>query len=174
METKTQTNQVHSHRWLLPVLLGLDALVAGGLSALMAVDRLLWKAADAYAPHNMDAASVVLDLIDDLLSYTAPCAVLLFFLALTTTAVAVWRSAKSRTMRYGVAALVTVVFLLSATSIGAWVLHVIQPPSILPVTPTPTPVAGESEPSSYGDAQTATWISSTSSSTTMRRPASIW
>ena len=142
METNLQIHQAHPHKRAgPPILFGLDALVLGGLAALLGVNRLLWRAADAYASYNMDAASVVLDLIDDLLAYLAPCAVLVFFLALITVAAAVWRNARSRTVRYGVIALVVVVLLLSATSIGAWILETIGGPSIPPVTPTPLPPA---------------------------------
>jgi heme A synthase len=129
-------------RPILPVLLGLDAFVTGGLAALLTVNRLLQKTANAYAPYDMDAASTVLDLMDKLLAYLFPCSVLLLFLVLITIAIGVWLKARSRTVRYAVTALVLVALLLSATGIGIWTLKASAMPSVLPMTPAPTPAQG--------------------------------
>jgi hypothetical protein len=103
-------------KWpLLRILLGLDAFVTGGLVALLAVNHLLKEHVDMYASHNMDAASTVADLMDDLLAYLVPCSVLLLLLVLVTIAVGVWSKARSRAISYSVTALVLVAILLYAT-----------------------------------------------------------
>ena len=97
MNTTTLARQHRKHKGsLLPILLGLDAFFLGGLTALLAVNRLLWTHANRYAPYDMDAASTVLDLIDNLLAYLFPCAGILAFLILATAAVSVWLRFKSR------------------------------------------------------------------------------
>jgi hypothetical protein len=140
VKTQPPNNQNSPSRWpVLPVLLGLDAFVLGGLAALLAVNRLLQETGNVYAPHNMDAASTVMDLMDDLLAYLLLCSGLLLFLVLATIAAGVWLKARSRTVRYGVAALVLVALLLSATGIGVWLLRAAETPRVPPMTPTPTP-----------------------------------
>jgi len=143
MKTRTPINQNRPHKWaVLAVLLGLDAFVLGGLTALLTVNRLLQETRDVYAPHDMDAASTVMDLMDDLLAYLLPCFGLFVSLVLVTVAVGVWLKARSRTVRYGVTALVLTAILLFATGIGVWVLKISEVPSIPPMTPTPTPAEG--------------------------------
>jgi hypothetical protein len=143
MKTRTPINQNRPHKWaVLAVLLGLDAFVLGGLTALLTVNRLLQETRDVYAPHDMDAASTVMDLMDDLLAYLLPCFGLLVSLVLVTVAVGVWLKARSRTVRYGVTALVLAVLLLSATGIGAWLLKAAEMPLVPPMMPTPTPAEG--------------------------------
>lgn len=145
METKPPTRHSTARRWpVLPILLGLDAFALGTLVALLTVNRLLWRTAHAYAPYDTNAASTVLDLIDDLLAYLYGCAVLLLFLALITIAASAWLKARSPIARYGVTALLLVLLLLSTTAIGVWTLRVAEAPAVLPMTPTPTPAQGVS------------------------------
>lgn len=121
MGTHCLAHRKTSPKWpILRILLGLDAFVTGGLTALLAMNRLLQTHLNAYAPHNMDSASTVLDLMDDLLAYLVPCLVLLLFLALVTLAVGIWTKVRTRTARQGASALVLAAILLCATGVGIW------------------------------------------------------
>jgi hypothetical protein len=143
VNTDSQTRQNNRQTWpILPILLGLDAFVLGGLAALLAVNRLLQRHAVVYEPHNMDATSVVLDLMDDLLGYLLPSIALLAFLVLVTIAVGVWLKAKSRTVRHTATALVLTVLLVYAAGVGHYVFKTTELPSIPPMTPTPTLIEG--------------------------------
>jgi hypothetical protein len=141
--TRPQISQNSPRRLpVLPVLMGLDTFALGGLTALLVVDRVLQETRNVYAPHDTDAASTVLDLMDDLLAYLFPCAGLLLFLVLTTIAVGVSQQTKVQTVRYSVTALMLGVVLLSATGIGVWRLRATQTPPVPSVTPTLTPAEG--------------------------------
>lgn len=143
MNTRIQTGPDRPYRGpILAVLLGLDAFVLGGLAALLAVNRMLREARDLYAPYDMDATSTVLDLMDDLLAYLGPLAVLLLFLVLITIVVGVWTKARSQTVRYGATAVVLIALLLSAVFAGTWMFQASEAPRIPAMTPTPTAAEG--------------------------------
>ena len=90
----------------------------------------------------MDAASVILDLMDDQLAYLGPTVMLVVLLLLITIAAGVWVHAGLRTVRYGVAAVVLVALLLAVAAVGLRAFQASEPPRIPPMTPTPTAVAG--------------------------------
>jgi hypothetical protein len=106
------------------------------------VNRLLQKHMNMYAPYDMEAASTVMDLVDNLLAYLFLCSGLLLFLVLVTIAIGVWTKVKPPTLRYGVTALVLVAILLYATGVGIWMVKTSAVPSMPPTTPTPTPAEG--------------------------------
>jgi hypothetical protein len=110
--------------------------VLGGLVALLLVNRLLDNQLSIYAPHGMDAASAVLDFVDDLIIYYVAYSGTLVALILVTVSALVWLMTESRLLRYGVA-LVALVLVVA----GAWTL--LSPGTgARPVPPTtPTPVA---------------------------------
>jgi hypothetical protein len=124
------------------ILLGLDAFFTGGLLALLAVNHLLQEHMNRYAVYDMEAASTVLDLMDNLLAYLVPCSGLLLFLVLVTVAIGVWTKVKPRGVRYGATALVLAVILLYAASIGVLIIQTSAAPSVLPTTPTPASAEG--------------------------------
>ncbi len=143
METQPLAHRNTQPKWpILRILLGLDAFVTGGLGALLTVNRLLQKHMNTYAPHDMEAASAVLDLMDDLLAYLVPCSALLLFLVLVTITIGIWTKVKPRTVRYGATAVVLAAILLYAAGIGIWLLKISAVPSVPSVTPTPTPAEG--------------------------------
>jgi hypothetical protein len=121
---------------IVSVLITLDVFVLGGLVALLLVNRLLSNLLAVYAVHSMDAASAILDFMDDLLPYYVVCIGGLLALVLITLGVWAWQRTDSWLLRYGIAVLVVTVLVLGAWALlssGAGVDSV--PPS------TPTPVA---------------------------------
>ena len=119
---------------ILPILLALDTFVLGGFTALLVVNCLLDKQLAIYAPRHMDAASAILDFMDDLIPYLVVCGATSLVLVLSTICVAVWRKARSRVLRYGT---VLLVLLLIAVGVWSWVSRVGMTPSVSPMTPTP-------------------------------------
>jgi hypothetical protein len=77
-------------------LLALDPFVLGGFAAFLVVNRLLDEQLAHYAPRDMDAASVILDSMDDLIPYLVICGATLLVLVWSTICVAVWRKARSQ------------------------------------------------------------------------------
>ena len=104
MKTQLPADQSKEHRgaprWrglpILSILLTLDALVLGGLIALLLVNRLLNNQLSIYLPHSMAAADTILDLKDDLLPYYVVYSGALLALMLITVSAWVWLIAKSR------------------------------------------------------------------------------
>ena len=142
MNARPATDERNPRQWpILLALLGLDAFVLGALAALLVVNRMLQNAVDVYATRNMDAASTVLDLLDDLLVYLLPVAGILLTLVLITIAVGAWQMARSETVRYGVTVLALAALLLYAAGVGAWLWRAAATPPVPPTTPTATPAA---------------------------------
>ena len=81
----------------------------------------------------------VLDLMDDLLAYLVPSAVLLLLFLLITILVGVWVKARSQIVRYGAIVVALIALLLSAAGAGMWMFQASETPRIPPMTPTPTP-----------------------------------
>ena len=74
-----------------------EAFVLGGFIALLLVYRILGKQLDIYAAGGyMDAASTILDVMDDLLAYLVPFGALSLLLGLITVTVWIWFAAGSR------------------------------------------------------------------------------
>lgn len=115
-------------------LVVLDAFVFGGLVTLLLVNRLLGNQLSIYAPHDMAAASAILDLMDDLVAYYVVYGGTLLALALITASAWVWLMTESRPLRYGVALLVLILVV-----VAAWTLlsRYAGAPPVPPVTPTP-------------------------------------
>ena len=128
---------------VLPILLALDTLLLGGFAALLAVNRLLDAQLGVYAPRNMDAASAILDFMDDLIPYLFVRGAALIVLALSTICVAVWRKARSPVLRYGTTALVLA---LIAAGAWSWVSSLGTTPTVPPMTPTPVAQVPPSPP----------------------------
>jgi hypothetical protein len=93
--TSDSINSVRSRRTLV-VLWIVEAFVLGGFLALLLVNRLLKAHLDIYAVRDMDAASVVLDLMDNLLAYLVPFGAVSALLGLIVVGVWVWFAVKSR------------------------------------------------------------------------------
>jgi hypothetical protein len=129
-------NPRHRRLLVLTALVALDVFVLGGLVALLLVNRLLDNQLGIYAPHSMDAASAIVDFMDDLVIYYVAYSGTLVALILVTVSALVWLMTESRFLRYGVAlvALIPIV-------VGAWTL--LSPGTGAPTVPqtTPTPVA---------------------------------
>jgi hypothetical protein len=108
--------------------------VLGGLVALLLVNWLLGNQLSIYAPHSMDAASTILDLMDDLIPYYVAYSGTLLALILITVSASVWLMTESRVLRYGVALLVLILVV-----VGAWTLlsRSTGAPPVPPTTPTP-------------------------------------
>ena len=106
----------------------------GGLVALALVQRLLSHQLAVYAPHSMDAASVILDLMDDLLPFYVLYVAGLLALLLITFGVWAWQSTDSWLARYGIAVVV-----LTVLVVGAWALlsRGVGAESVPALTPTP-------------------------------------
>jgi hypothetical protein len=123
---------------ILPVLVMIDGFALGGLVALALVHRLLSFQLAVYAPHSMDAASVILDLMDDLLPYHVACVGGLVALLLITLGVWAWQRTDSWLLRYGIAMLI-----LTVLAVGGWALlsRGVGAESVPPLTPTPPPAA---------------------------------
>jgi len=119
---------------ILSVLATLNVFVLGGLVALVLVNRQLSHQLAVYAPFSMDAASVILDLMDDLIPYYVVCMGGLLALVLITFGVWAWQSTDSWLLRYSVAILV-----LTVLVVGAWALlsRGEGAESVPPLTPTP-------------------------------------
>lgn len=75
----------------LTIMLVLDAFALGGFVTLLVVNQLLNNQLNIYAPHNMTAASAILDFMDDLLLYFVIYAGTLLILILTTLGTWIWR-----------------------------------------------------------------------------------
>ncbi|NIN63848.1 MAG: hypothetical protein GTO63_03865 [Anaerolineae bacterium] len=129
-------NPRHRRLPVLAALVALDMVVLGGLVALLLVNRLLDNQLGIYAPHSMDAASAIVDFMDDLIIYYVAYSGTLVALILVTVSASVWLVTESRSMRYGVA-LVALILIV----VGAWTL--LSPGTGAPTVPqtTPTPVA---------------------------------
>lgn len=119
---------------ILFALVVLDVFVLGGLVALVLVNRLLGQQLATYASHNMDAASTILDLVDDLIPYYVAYGGAVLALLLITCCVWAWLITDSRLLRYGVALLI-----LAAVVAGAWMLasRSTEGPTVPSSTPTP-------------------------------------
>jgi hypothetical protein len=122
------------HLPILSVLMMLDVFVLGGVVALVLVNRLLSNQLAVYAPYSMDAASAILDVMEDLFPYYVVCIVGLLALVLITLGVWAWLRTDSWLLRYGVALLV-----LTILVVGAWTLlsHGAGGDPVPPLTPTP-------------------------------------
>ena len=118
------------------MVLAIDFFVLGGFVALLVVSRLLNIQLDIYVQH-MDAASVIIDFMDDLLPYHVLYYEAMSVLAVLTVVAWAWWRPQSRILRYAAVALL---FILVATS--AW-LFLGRSETITSVPPmvTPTPVA---------------------------------
>ncbi len=129
-------NPRHRRLPVLAALVALDMFVLGGLVALLLVNRLLDNQLAIYAPHSMDAASAVLDFMDDLIIYYVAYSGTLVALILVTLSASVWLMTESRLLRYGVALMGFILVV-----VGAWTL--LSPGTGAPPVPptTPTPVA---------------------------------
>ena len=99
--------------FLLAALLVADALALGGLTGMVVVNRLLTTQRDIYGEANMTAASVVLDLMDDVLPYTVGFGLAFLALTLMMAAAAAWLT-RSRWLRV---ALVGLVLLAAAVAV---------------------------------------------------------
>jgi hypothetical protein len=123
---------------ILFVLTMLDVFVLGGAVALVLVNRQLSHQLAVYVPHSMDAASAILDFMDDLFPYYVVCIVGLLALVLITLGVWAWLRTDSWLLRYGVALLV-----LTILVVGAWALlsHGAGGDPVPPLTPTPVAAA---------------------------------
>ena len=119
-----------------PLLLALDTFVLGGFAAFLVVDRLLNDQLAHYAPRHMDAASAILDLLDDLIPYLVVCGATSLVLVLSTICVVVWRRSRSRVLRYGT---VLLALLMIAFALGAGFSGRGMTPPVPPMTPTPVP-----------------------------------
>jgi hypothetical protein len=129
------------HLPILSVLVVLDVFVLGGLVTLALVNRLLSNQLAIYAVHSMDAASVILDFMDNLLPYYVVAIGGLLALVLITLGVWAWQRTDSWLMRYGIAVLVLTVLVA-----GAWAL-LSRGAGVDPVPPlTPTPPAATASP----------------------------
>ena len=91
--TSDSINSVRSRRTSV-VLWIVEAFVLGGFFALLLVNRLLKAHLDIYAVRDMDAASVVLDLMDNLLAYLVPFGAVSALLGLIVVGVWVWFAVK--------------------------------------------------------------------------------
>ncbi|MFN2283504.1 MAG: hypothetical protein ACK2UQ_03720 [Anaerolineae bacterium] len=118
------------------MVLALDLFVIGGFVALLIVNRLLNIQLDIYA-QNINAASVLIDFMDDLLPYHIFYYGVMSILAVLTVVAWAWSRPQSRVLRYAAVALL---FILVA--ISAW-LFLGRSETITSVPPmiTPTPVA---------------------------------
>jgi hypothetical protein len=98
------------------------------------VNRLLSNQLAVYAVHSMDAASVILDLMDDLLPFYVLYVAGLLALLLITFGVWAWQRTDSWLARYGIAVVV-----LTVLVVGAWALlsRGVGAESVPPLTPTP-------------------------------------
>lgn len=119
---------------ILSALVALDTFVLGGLAALLLVNQLLGNQLSIYAPHSMDAASTILDFMDDLIPYYVAYSGTLVALILITVSAWVWLMTESRALRYGMALLILILVV-----VGAWtlLLHSTGAPPVPPLTPTP-------------------------------------
>lgn len=119
---------------MLSVLVMLDVFALGGLVAFALVNRLLSNQLAIYAVYSMDAASTILDLMDDLLPYYVACIGGLLALLLITLGVWAWQRTDSWLLRYGIAMLV-----LTVLVVGGWALLARSEgaESVPPSTPTP-------------------------------------
>jgi uncharacterized BrkB/YihY/UPF0761 family membrane protein len=119
---------------ILFALVVLDVFALGGLVALVLVNRLLGQQLATYVSHNMDAASTILDLMDDLIPYYGAYGGAVLALLLITCCVWAWLVTDSRLLRYGGALLV-----LAVVVVGAWILasRSTEGPTVPSSTPTP-------------------------------------
>ena len=144
MTARQTTHRGHDHLRTLRVrrppilsaLVMLDVFALGGILTLALVNRLLSNQLAIYAVHSMDAASAILDFMDDLFPYRVVCVGGLLALVLVTLGVWAWQRTDSWLMRYGIAVLV-----LTILVVGSWAL-LSRGAGVDPVPPsTPTPVA---------------------------------
>jgi hypothetical protein len=132
-EQMTQKDRSRSTIFL--IVLALDTFVVGGFVAFLIVNRLLNIQLGIYAQH-IDAASVIIDFIDDLFPYHLTYYVAMAVLAVLTVVVWTWSKPQSRVLRYA-----AVLLLLVLVSIGAWLsLGSRAPVTFIPPLMTPTPV----------------------------------
>ena len=118
------------------MVLALDFFVLGGLVALLIVNRMLNIQLDIYA-QNINAASVLIDFMDDLLPYHIFYYGVMSILAVLTVVAWAWSRPQSRVLRYAAVALL---FILVA--ISAWLfLGRSETITSFPPMITPTPVA---------------------------------
>jgi hypothetical protein len=121
------------------ILITLFALVVGGCLTLLIVSRLLQNQLAIYSSaESMDAASAILDFMDDLLPFYFLCALLLLLLLLVFFTVWIWSKTQSRLLRAGTILL----FLLALALVAAfWLVGAtsgpIPVPQLLPTATAP-------------------------------------
>jgi hypothetical protein len=118
------------------MVLAFDIFVLGGFVALLIINHLLNIHLGIYAQH-MDAASVIIDFMDDLLPYHIICYGAMSILAVLTVGMWAWSKPQSHVLRYA-----AVVLFLTLIAISVWLSlgRSETVTSILPVM-MPTPVA---------------------------------
>lgn len=100
----------------LPIaIIAANALLIGACLALLLVSQLLRSQYDIYIDNeSMDAASTLLDIIDDFIAVYMLCGSLLLFSFAGSVALWIWRKSQSRFLRYGALLLVLLVIMLIA------------------------------------------------------------
>ena len=121
---------------ILLTLVALDVFMLGGSLTLVLVNRLLGPQLAIYASHNMEAASTILDFMDDLIPYYVAYGGAVLALLLITSCAWAWLVTDSRLLRYGVALLI-----LAVVVVGAWMLVSRSTEGLTVPSSTPTPVA---------------------------------
>ena len=124
-----------SRALLTKALILLNAFVLGGCLALLIVNRLLKQQLDIYvSTQSMDAASTILDFMDDLLPIYLIWGSVLLLLLIVSAAVWSWIKTRSRFWRYGIILLIGIVLILF---VAMWLLGSSSGPIPPPTTPTP-------------------------------------
>lgn len=136
LPTEDNTNHQTSTA-LLKALLMLNSFMAGGLAALLLVNRLLNAQLTVYKTAHFASASAILDFMDDLLPYLVIAIGGFLLLTFATVSVWLWTKSQSRLPKYGIALLV-----LMFTAITLWIVvgrnsNVESLPML--ITPTPVP-----------------------------------
>lgn len=129
-------NTISPSKVMLRVLVILDAVVFGGAIALFIVNRMLVAQLAVYTPNYMDAASAILDFMDNMLPYLVVYIGGFFLLMFATISTWLWTKSQARLPRSGVALLVLVfVAMLLWTLVG----RSSSVTSVPMMTPTPVP-----------------------------------
>ena len=134
-DEKDQGRFPRSRAILMKVLVLLNAFVLGGCLALLIVNRWLNNQLDTYVSNqSMDAASTIIDFMEDLLPLYLMCGSAVLLLLLVSTAVWAWTKTQSRFLRYGILLLIFLALLLIAS---LWLMGGSSGPIPMPMTPTP-------------------------------------
>jgi hypothetical protein len=134
VEQMTHKRQLHST--ILFIVLALDIFVLGGFAALLMVNRLLHIQLGISA-HDIDAASAIIDFMDDLFPYHLAAYGSMSILAVLTVVVWAWSKPQSRILRYSAVLL----FLVLIATLAWLTLGRSATVATIPPLMTPTPVA---------------------------------